>query len=700
MGLLWICSGAALYALILGVVVFRRSPRHPAHVAFAIGMTVFAAEAAADAMALRAGGGAAAWQWHIVRLMVIALIPAPWLAFSRCYSRGDALTALSGRAHLIIMAVVIPVAFAWFFRGHLLAPADPLIPGAPVRLGWAGIVMQLMILLTSVAVLTNLERTFRSSVGVMRWRMKYMVLGVGALFGFRLYAASQAVLYHSPEGVLGRASAAALWVGCILITVALTRGSVFDVDVYPSQTLIFGSLTVLLAGAYLVIVGLLSRLVSRYGGDSAFPLNAFLILVALAGLAVLLLSERLRQRLRRFVSRHFRRPVYDYRRVWSTFTAQTTSLVDEGAFCRAVASWASETFQALSASVWLVDESGERLRLGGSTALADSTAASLGPTDAELQEALAALRNLREPTVIDPLREHWATVLQRLNPEVFREGGSRVCQPLNTGGRLLGFLILGDRVAGLPFTTEDFDLLRCVGDQVAENLLALQLSAQLLRAKELEAFQTMSAFFVHDLKNTASALSLTLQNLNQHFSDPAFREDALRTVGKSVQHLNNLIARLSRLRQELRVQPVPGDLAAVVEAALAASGTAPSVRVHRQIEALPPVLLDAEQMEKVVVNLLVNAREAVGPEGEVRVAVGRENGWAALSVSDNGCGMSQEFMSRSLFRPFQTTKKNGLGIGMFHSKMIVEAHQGRMEVESAPGRGTTVRVLIPFASIV
>src|SRR5207247_7003244 len=105
---------------------------------------------------------------------------------------------------------------------------------------------------------------------------------------------------------------------------------------------------------------------------------------------------------------------------------------------------------------------------------------------------------------------------------------------------------------------------------------------------------------------------------------------------------------------------------------------------------------DPEQLQKVVTNLLLNAREALNGDGEIRVQTAQENGWVTLSVTDNGCGMSEEFMHRSLFRPFQTTKKSGLGIGMFHSKAIVEAHQGRIEVESSVGQGATFRVLLPI----
>ena len=105
--------------------------------------------------------------------------------------------------------------------------------------------------------------------------------------------------------------------------------------------------------------------------------------------------------------------------------------------------------------------------------------------------------------------------------------------------------------------------------------------------------------------------------------------------------------------------------------------------------------LDPAQIQKVLTNLVLNAREALGPGGIIRVETSQGNGWVVLSVSDNGCGMSADFIQRSLFRPFQTTKKKGIGIGMFHSKMIVEAHRGRIEVESEPGKGTAFRILLP-----
>ena len=93
-------------------------------------------------------------------------------------------------------------------------------------------------------------------------------------------------------------------------------------------------------------------------------------------------------------------------------------------------------------------------------------------------------------------------------------------------------MIIADRVNGVPYSVEEMDLLKCIGDHVAAGLLQLRLTEELMHGRELEAFQAMSTFFVHDLKNAASSLSLMLQNLPEHFDDPEFREDALRGIGE------------------------------------------------------------------------------------------------------------------------------------------------------------------------
>lgn len=105
--------------------------------------------------------------------------------------------------------------------------------------------------------------------------------------------------------------------------------------------------------------------------------------------------------------------------------------------------------------------------------------------------------------------------------------------------------------------------------------------------------------------------------------------------------------------------------------------------------------VDSNQMRKVIINLLLNAKEASPPHSDVIVETGN-NGSPYLKVSDHGHGMSDEFIRQSLFEPFKTTKAKGMGIGLYQSKHIVEAHGGSLEVQSQPGIGTVFTVRLPF----
>ena len=283
-------------------------------------------------------------------------------------------------------------------------------------------------------------------------------------------------------------------------------------------------------------------------------------------------------------------------------------------------------------------------------------------------------------------------------------------------------ILLGDRVSGMNLSTQEVDLLKCIGGHVAASLLNVRLARKLLQTRELETFRTMSAFFVHDLKNAASTLNLMLRNLPSHFDDPAFRQDTLRGLGTMSAHINQLIARLGQVRDDLQTRPVMADFNGLVARAVAEAEMTPDIVVHTDLRPLPEMPLDEEKIKTVVTNLVINSREAVtarfrradtthftrapgadpapfpSRHGEIRIATRQQDRFLVLSVSDNGCGMEPQFVQLSLFRAFQTTKKNGLGIGLFQSRAIIEAHGGRIEVESEPGIETVFRVYLPLAA--
>jgi len=689
---------AAMVAVAVSVFALYRQPkRSRVGIAFVLGMTFLGGES------LLAGLSASAFLlpevliWQRWRLLVMALLPGCWLLFSLTYGRGNEREFVVRWRAILVGAFILPIGVVALSWNELLSGEAGAGPNAMwmLSLAQSGVLLNVLFIVGGVLCLMNLESTLRESRGIMRWRVKYMILGVGILFVVRCYTSIQTVLYSSINVDLTGLDAGALMIGGVFMSVALSRGSLGAVDLYPSYRPLFGSLTVIVAGAYLLLVGLLAEAVAYLQVGNSFPLQAFLVLVGMSGVTIVLLSDRLRQRTKRFISHHLHRPQYDYRRVWSKFTERTASLTDPFEFCREVTRLISETLEVLSVTIWLVDEHRHTFSLGGSTSLSEGDARTL---IGEGKLGTSAVRVLREnvyPTAVLEVTGELGVVLQQLSRKKFEKGGDYYFLTLATRDEVLGVLIMGDRVSGLPFTIEEFDLIRTIGNQIVAILLSIKLSSRLGEAQKLKAFQSMSAFFVHDLKNTASTLSLMLQNLPKHFDDPEFRQDALRAISKSVDKINALILRLSCLRQKLDVKPVLADLNIVVQSTLAGLvGCGPDM-VATELNLIPLTMVDAEQMQKVITNLVLNARDALGTEGKISIQTERVGRGVVLSVSDNGCGMTPEFMEQSLFRPFQTTKQEGLGIGLFHCKMIVDAHHGKIEVESQIGIGTTFRVFLP-----
>jgi signal transduction histidine kinase len=107
---------------------------------------------------------------------------------------------------------------------------------------------------------------------------------------------------------------------------------------------------------------------------------------------------------------------------------------------------------------------------------------------------------------------------------------------------------------------------------------------------------------------------------------------------------------------------------------------------------------DPEALLRVIQNLVTNTIEAVEGDGVVTVKTYTEPGWVVVSVADTGCGIPEEFVQKSLFAPFRSTKKGGWGIGLYQTKTVIEAHGGRIDVATKEGQGTTFWVRLPLTA--
>jgi putative PEP-CTERM system histidine kinase len=224
------------------------------------------------------------------------------------------------------------------------------------------------------------------------------------------------------------------------------------------------------------------------------------------------------------------------------------------------------------------------------------------------------------------------------------------------------------------------------------------LSEELAETREMAAVAKVSSFVVHDLKNLAYTFSLMMENADEHIGEPEFQIDLVKSIHGTVARMNSLIVKLKAFPDKMELKREAADLAGLAKETLDEVRTVkPAIGFAATLERVE-ASVDGPEIRKVVLNLLLNACDAVGTKGKVRVMTGRRDGEVLFSVEDNGCGMSEAFLQGHLFKPFRTTKEKGLGIGLYQCKQIVEAHGGRIEVVSREGRGTVFTVVLPAVS--
>ena len=237
------------------------------------------------------------------------------------------------------------------------------------------------------------------------------------------------------------------------------------------------------------------------------------------------------------------------------------------------------------------------------------------------------------------------------------------------------------------------------------NVVTERLRAQIAREEEsrqFESFIRISAMLTHDLKNAIEGLSLTVGNMERHFDNPQFRADALKGLTSATDKLKALVARLSRPLTSLsgeHKRPRDIDLIPIIQRVLAMTAE-PSRGKHTIVTRLPPslhALADPVRVEEVIENLVLNALEAMTDRGgTLTIEAGEtDTGAPTFSISDTGRGMSRLFIDTRLFRPFSTTKKTGIGLGLYTCREVIKASGGLIEVDSVEGAGTTFRVVLP-----
>ena len=606
----------------------------------------------------------AAPAWWAAQAPLDALRAGTWLVFLALLLNGGRLRAKSAAL------LVLPLAAA------LLYPE----PGqANWRLGLLALVAM------PVAGLALTEQVYRRTLEHARWGIKPLCLGLGAGFAFDLYLFADALLFGRMDAAMWAARGFVHALAIPFIALSTARNKDWTIDIAFSRGVVFHSTAFLACGIYLLAVAAAGYYVRYFGGSWGKTLQVSFIFAALLLLGWLFSSGTLRSKLRVFINKHFFSYRYDYRAEWLRFTrllsGHEPGMSHEQRTIRALA----DLVESPGGALWLQKDAtyAQAARwnmpaVPGAVPADGAFAGFLAKTGwvVELQDG-AASAPVEIPAWLRELPDAWLVV------------------PVIAEEELLGFAVLGTPRAKVEVNWEVRDLLKTAARQVATFLAQVRASEALMEARKFESFNKMTAFVVHDLKNLVAQLSLLLKNAGRHRHNPQFQEDVLSTVKHVEERMNRLLQQLStgsRGPENLR----PIRLAELVERVVA-SKKAERVDIAVQSTDAEVATVGHEQrFERVVGHLVQNAIDATRESGEVRIRVGAEGVDAVIEIADSGCGMSEAFVRERLFRPFQTTKGNGMGIGAYEVAQYAKDMGGRIEVETRPGAGTRFKLSLPL----
>ena len=590
---------AAALVVPLGVVFVWRERLRPGTLAFALGMLALGVRELTGVLAADAVFKTQALDWLRLRLLAEALIPGFFLWFSVSFARTNSHEFRSRWRALLALVFVIPLALlAARWSGLLVADPPIPLPNWLVPIDTAAFALHLVLLVGTVLVLMNGEATLRASSGTARWQVKFLVLGMATLFGVQVFLLSQVLLDSWIRTTLFPLGSASVIVASGLVIVSLVRRRQSPVSVYVSKTNFFDSVSLAVAGVYLLVVAGLVDVIRAIAGNNLAPFVAFVL--GLIALAAVMLSSELQERTKGFLNRHLQRPAYDYRKVWDAFTKHTGSVIEVEPLCAGITKTAAETFGCSVATVWLVKPGERKLTLGGSTAFSEERARAV-LTEYEGGKALIDSVPPAKPIELEPVEGLFVQMEAKYAVALVAASDEPI-----------GYLTLNERITKEPFGVEDYSLFKTLGDQAAATLENRRLTQELQRAKEMETFQTLTTFFVHDLKNLASRLSLAMQNLPAHFDKPEFRKDLLETMAKSVDKIDTMTSRLSSITKGMELHPADCDLNRLVSDTLHHLNGTMKAEVTDTFDELPTVALDREQIQKVLTNLMLNAQDAAG----------------------------------------------------------------------------------------
>jgi len=546
---------------------------------------------------------------------------------------------------------------------------------------WQGIIF-------AITGLLGVEQLYRN---VINYRLvKLLSLNLAIIFIFDAYLFSQSLIFLRLDSDLWQARAAVSMATAIFMTVgvmALNQPAMQSAKLTFSRPVAFYTTSLTIAGGLLTVLAAGGYYVELYGGSWGTVIYTLLLVCGLSCVGAVFSSRTVREKMKVLINKHLFSHKYDYRAEWLRLINQLSQPTEPDEIHRRAIKVVADLFKSDGGALWL--KRGKVLVPVQQVNVAIDISDMIEPDSSDYSGAL------QQEWVFSPNSSNAALAQHNDLLPLWAAEISDVWMiiPLLNERSLVGFMILTAPQDRTTLNWEDLDLVKTVGRQVASYLERHEQSELLAESRQFDAFNKLSAYVMHDLKNLIAQQSLVVKNAEKHKDNPAFVEDAINTINNSVNRMNNLLRKLQHNEpEEITVFPIKQVL---IDAIKRCQKSKP-IPTLRAVAGEWKVKADVDSLVMVFTHIIQNAQDATDGEGFIDISTAVDGNILTVFIEDNGIGMDTDFIQNRLFKPFETTKTGkGMGIGMYQAREYAQSLGGNIAVESSPKEGTTFIITFP-----
>jgi len=558
--------------------------------------------------------------------------------------------------------------------------------------------------------LYSLEKTRHFAHEYQRRITRLFFIPMSILIVFNILFYTITYIYHSINLMILQVNLIVQGITFPVLLVGFFRYRIGNEKVIVPRNTVYSSFSLFLSGAAFLGIGTTLYLFKIFDIDFEW-FESTLLVFSIAFLLFLLVSSgSMRRRIIRYVNTQFYSNKYDYR---DQFFRLNQAYLDSTTLDNAVINLVENIKYAVTATdafVFLKDPHSNSFTLKRNPEFGSMDTITIPAND----PIVLAFDKNSDPLVLNHpnTTERELNIVTSLDKRIASLSPTNIF-PIAHNDTINGILLIVINARKLDI--EDNALIHVFTQAIGSLYHKNFLKQKEVESGQFQSFNQIVSFVVHDLKNQIATLSLIAKNADTYIENPEFQKSLIRSIRTCAENLTSLTETLSKSRKGLvfsiTVDPVLPVIEKVINSPLVIENTGVTVEWINNDSCNASI--DSTALEHVVVNIIKNAIESMDGNGTLRIYCGDadrkametlkrfnlsdsqiEKRTAVICIEDSGCGMDSDFVESKLFKPFETTKDKGIGIGLYQCKTYIEKMNGILLCSSAIGEGTAFCILL------